>query len=231
MTDIIRFDKYKHIIWDWNGTLLDDVWLCVDVINEMLSSRGLELMSIEKYRRIFDFPVKNYYLEIGFDFNKEPFEKTGIEFINAYTQRQYQCSLQEKATDALKYFSESGFTQSVLSAREHQALIHNLEYYKIKNYFIKISGLNDNFAYGKNDSGIKLIKELNINPVEILFIGDTIHDVEVAREMACDCLLIAHGHQSLERLKTKTNRILPSLNDLIDIYKSGIRHQASDNTL
>ena len=64
----------KHVIWDWNGTLLDDAWLCVDVMNGMLSKRGLPLITLEIYRNIFDFPVRDYYLKLGYDFDNESFE-------------------------------------------------------------------------------------------------------------------------------------------------------------
>ena len=66
--------KYTHVIWDWNGTLLDDNWLCVEVMNTLLSSRNLPLLTLERYRDIFDFPVKNYYEKLGFNFKKESFE-------------------------------------------------------------------------------------------------------------------------------------------------------------
>ena len=55
--------KYKHIIWDWNGTLLDDRWLCVDGINNGLLKRGLTPITEETYMNVFTFPVKNYYEE------------------------------------------------------------------------------------------------------------------------------------------------------------------------
>ena len=49
--------NYKHIVWDWNGTLLDDAWLCVEVLNQMLSQRGRAAITLEFYRQHFKFPV------------------------------------------------------------------------------------------------------------------------------------------------------------------------------
>ena len=66
--------KYRYIFWDWNGTLLDDVWLCVDIINYMLIKRGKSEITQSQYREIFDFSVKGYYKKAGFDFKTEPFE-------------------------------------------------------------------------------------------------------------------------------------------------------------
>jgi phosphoglycolate phosphatase len=75
------FFSYRHIIWDWNGTLLDDKWLCIESINLVLKARDLQPIDEERYSRIFRFPVKDYYKEVGFDFSTEPFERPAMEFI------------------------------------------------------------------------------------------------------------------------------------------------------
>ena len=41
--------KYRHIIWDWNGTLLDDAWLCVEILNEILRRRNEQPVTHERY--------------------------------------------------------------------------------------------------------------------------------------------------------------------------------------
>ena len=79
-----KFTQYQHIIWDWNGTLLNDGWLFVDVMNSILLNRKMKTITLEKYRQIFGFPVKEYYINLGFDLEKEPFEICGLEFINEY---------------------------------------------------------------------------------------------------------------------------------------------------
>ena len=56
-----KLDKYKHIVWDWNGTLLNDGWLFVDIMNSILEYRNMKTISIKKYREIFEFPVKKYF--------------------------------------------------------------------------------------------------------------------------------------------------------------------------
>ena len=73
--------QYKHIIWDWNGTLLNDGWLFVEVMNIVLKRRKMKPITLDSYREIFRFPVKDYYMKLGFDFEKESFESSGLEFI------------------------------------------------------------------------------------------------------------------------------------------------------
>ena len=87
--------RYKHIIWDWNGTLLDDAKLCVDIMNVVLSRRNMPVISLRQYQELFDFPVVDYYVKLGFDFEKESFEIVGTEFIDYYEERRHEANLQK----------------------------------------------------------------------------------------------------------------------------------------
>ncbi|HNW75299.1 MAG TPA: HAD family hydrolase [Bacteroidales bacterium] len=197
MTDL---KKYHCILWDWNGTLLDDPWLCVDVMNGMLKERNLPLRTIDQYREIFDFPVKDYYVTLGFDFDKEPFEEVGLEFIVRYNQRKKEISLHPEAKEVLKEFRDHGFRQFILSAREQQELTQETRDLGVFDFFKGIYGLDDHYANGKTGVGIRLLKETGINPGEVIYVGDTRHDAEVAGEIGVDCILISNGHHTEERL-------------------------------
>ena len=78
--------KIKYIIWDWNGTLVDDAWLFVELMNEELIQRNLPQINVEKYREQFTFPVKKYYENLGFDFEKEDFKTVGLHFIQNFNK-------------------------------------------------------------------------------------------------------------------------------------------------
>ena len=90
---MLKPDQYKHIIWDWNGTLLNDAWLFVEIMNGVLDNRNMDTITLEKYRKIFGFPVESYYKKLGFDLKKESFQKTGLEFIKEYKTRRYEANL------------------------------------------------------------------------------------------------------------------------------------------
>ena len=161
----MHLDKYTHIIWDWNGTLLNDAWLCVDVMNTMLADRGLPSISLDIYRDIFDFPVRDYYLTLGFDFSIEPFEKVGMEFMVRYNERQKECSLHAEVHNVLSAFKVKGKPQSILSAREQSELRLETVDLNVSGFFEKVYGLDDHYAHGKTDVGIKLLLDMKLlNP-------------------------------------------------------------------
>ena len=82
-------------------------------------------LTLERYRDIFGFPVKDYYLKLGFDLEKESFEKCGMEFINEYKKRQYEAALHPGAINILRILQQRGITHSILSA-QHQILLDDL---------------------------------------------------------------------------------------------------------
>jgi phosphoglycolate phosphatase len=212
---MISLRNYKTILWDWNGTLLDDAWLCVDVMNGMLRSRGLTERTLQEYRNIFDFPVKDYYVTLGFDFQLEPFEKVGMEFMVKYNLRQKETSLHPAVRQVLQAFGQRGFRQFILSAREQNELTLELINLGVFRYFDGIFGLDDHYAHGKTDVGRRLLRETGEAPSSMIFIGDTRHDAEVADEIGVDCILIPNGHHSRERLQVLGKPLVPSITDLI----------------
>jgi len=214
-TTINNLSNYKHFIFDWNGTLLNDLWLAVDVIDKMLIKRNLPGMDIENYCEIFDFPVKNYYQHVGFDFDKESFEIVGTEFIVEYDKRQYECKLQQGAIELLEKLHQKKFHLSILSAREQSMLEQNLKHYGLNHYFPVVAGLKDHYANGKLESGMQLIEQAQFPVSETLMIGDTLHDADVARKMGIDCVLIASGHQAVHRLITAGIPVFEKLDQVI----------------
>lgn len=207
-------ENIRTVIWDWNGTLLDDIDLCVETINLLLSKRNLSPLDTHKYKEVFSFPVKDYYAEIGFDFNKEPFEIPAREFIDKYNCDVEHCNLHSGVIEILEHFHQIGKQQIVLSAMEQTVLEQTLEQNKIIHFFDEISGLNNHYAHSKIDNGKTLIQKMELNSDEICLIGDTIHDFEVAQELGCQCILISNGHQSEKRLRDTGCMVLASISDL-----------------
>lgn len=207
----MKFSNKKVIIWDWNGTLLNDVQLCVSCMNEVLSKRNIPQLNVERYRDIFTFPVKEYYQKAGFNFQEEDFEIPAMEFIAHYYQRIPEAGLFSCVQDVLTSFRDKGLRQLVLSAMEHQQLINSLKSKGILGFFDKVSGLTDHYAHSKVALGQVLLADEIDQKEEMLLIGDTLHDLEVAKELGVDCVLVASGHQSKKRLVKETEWVYDNL--------------------
>lgn len=204
----------QSIIWDWNGTLLDDLDFCISTINVLLKKRQLDLLDRFSYKEVFSFPVKEYYKTIGFDFSKEDFSIPAQEFINLYNNGVAQCKLHNAAIEVLEHFKSIGLRQFVLSAMKQNMLEQTLKHQNIFEYFEGVAGLNDHYAVSKVERGEQLIRQFNISKIHSTIIGDTNHDFEVAQQLEIDCILVADGHQSASRLKATGAKVIKDLPQL-----------------
>lgn len=202
------------IIWDWNGTLLDDAEICREAINKMLKVRNLSELSLTKYRTVFTFPVIEYYKEVGFNFDVEKWEPVAMEFINLYLEALPSCILTPFAAKTLETFKMKGYRQAIISAMEHDALLKSVLALGIYEYFDFIGGIGDHYGGGKIENARNYFNQVGLNPEKITLIGDTLHDSEVAAELKCKCILVATGHQSFQRLQQTG---LPVINNLSEI--------------
>jgi phosphoglycolate phosphatase len=210
--------QVNTILWDWNGTLLNDRELCINSMNLLLSARHLPTLDLEKYLKVFTFPVKNYYQVLGFDFSSEPFEVPAIEFIKYYSEGLHGVNLFEDVTDILDYFRKKGFQQFILSAMEQSALIDSVHNMGIADYFTAIVGINNHYAHSKTEVARVLLEENKIQSDHALLIGDTFHDAEVALELGISNVLIARGHQCISVISKTGNPVLGSLLDLKNYF-------------
>ena len=155
-----------------------------------------------------------YYSTLRFDFSKESFEKLTDEFISEYYDRFNECQLFDEAEGVLKKIREKGILQSVLSASKEDLLKAKIKHYGIDKYFYNIIGLRNHYAESKIERGKSWVAKLNLEPREVLLIGDAIHDYDVSISIGCDCLLVANGHHSYERLASQGVEVIKTLKEM-----------------
>ena len=185
----------------------------------MLRKRGMPLMTAERYREIFRFPVREYYEEVGFDFSVEKFERPAEEFIDEYNSLLHEAVLFEGAAETLKWADSSGIKQYVLSAMEQQALRSSVHDRNILPFFQALFGIQDNLAHSKLQRGKELLSFLkdHHNDTETfrpVLIGDSLHDHEVGHQLGIPVILVSWGHQHPDRLKSTNRPVVNSFSEL-----------------
>ena len=216
MCDKGTFMKYKHIVWDWNGTIVNDIDLCVDVFNTMARQIGLLPVTKAEYTARFRFPVIDFYKERGFDFQKHSYKKVGEVFIKNYNAHRFECPLNKGVPECLEFFAKRGLKQSVLSAYKQNLLNEAVANYKLGGFFENVAGLDNIYAESKTELAKALAKRLDCKPHEILMIGDTCHDKQSADAMGADCALVALGHNSFERLRAANKYAYKNFGELLN---------------
>lgn len=198
----------EHIIWDWNGTLLDDVSHAVNVMNSLLEEHKLPLIDREHYRKIFDFPVLTYYQKLGFSFEKESFESLCHRFVDRFMNGFQTLPLIPEMKSVLQSLHTENRMQSILSATDQSNLDSMICHFSLTDTFKFVFGINNKFAGSKVERGHDLIKQSGISESKTVIIGDTLHDLEVARALKIDAVLISHGHQCPSRLRSHHEMVI-----------------------
>ena len=209
--------KYTYVLWDWNGTLIDDLQMNIDLENSMLRERGLApLPSKEFYLENFDFPILDFYYLIGYTFENESYEEVAEIYAAEYERRLETTSLFPDAKRVLYTLSKNGFTQVIISATEQNMLLSQVDRYGISGYFESVLGTDNKLGQSKVQTALSWLKQNGIDPKTAVFIGDTLHDLETARAIGCDCILTSRGHFSKKRLLTAGVPVADSLDEVLE---------------
>ena len=221
MNKFQNFSSIDTILWDWNGTLLDDVDICIIAMNKMLSERKMATISRNFYFANFTFPVIRYYEAMGWDFTKESFSDISIEFMSNYDAIFNSSPLHKNTFETLDYFKKQGYKQIVVSALEHTRLIESLSIHSLDHFFDAAYGIENILGGGKIHLAKKMIEEQRLIPEQACMIGDTEHDLEVAQAIGTHCILVAHGHHKIERLQQLDVKVVNNFTELKDVLKKG----------
>lgn len=215
--------KYQNIFFDWNGTLINDIDLCIELLNGMLQVNHHPKVKKETYRQIFTFPIKDYYIKAGFKFTpvgNDSFDTLAKDFSRIYKIRYKECHLFPDVVSTLKNLKKKA-NLYVLSATKEEELINELNNYGLLSYFTAVIGIKDIYGASKLDAAKTYFQKNSINPSTSLFVGDSTHDEEVGHALGGDVALIYRGHQTKEVLSASNPHYLcPDLTSLTSIVLS-----------
>ena len=200
----------RQVLWDWNGTLLDDLTYAIGVRNRTFPAFGLpRIGSMAEYHRQFTFPVRRYYERAGV--TDETFVAVAHAWMAEYVRGFDTVPLHGDAVETLARFAAAGVRQAVLSATRRDMLESQIARFPIRAYFTDVLGLSDIYARSKEAVGLDYLARCGVPAASTLMIGDTLHDAEVARAMGTGCVLVARGHQSRETLLTAGVPVMDTL--------------------
>lgn len=205
----------RVILWDWNGTLLDDLGVSVRLLNTLLAENGYrQQYRVTEYQEIFGFPIEEYYKKAGFDFERHPYPVLARRYVQLYDAAARDCTLTLGARNLLGALQRAGLRQVVLSASPAELLRKQVEERDARGFFDELLGLSDIYAKSKVQLGLDWLRAQNIDPKTALMVGDTVHDAEVAAAMGVRCVLYAGGHQSPQRLRATGCPVVGSMREL-----------------
>ena len=206
--------RYSCIIWDWNGTLADDLEASLKATNDILARRGRPPINLEQYYSYIDTPISRFYEHL-FDLNEVPMSVIGREFAEFYP-RHFE-GLHAGAETLLKTLRSAGIRQVILSSSHRDVVERDTSALGVREYFDAVLAADDLLAESKEERGRFWARQQDIPAEQMVVIGDTLHDLATARYIGADCILCAIGHQSETDLRSAGVPVVRSLRELEDL--------------
>lgn len=203
----------KLILWDWNGTLVNDTAVVVDVFNRLSVEYGYNPVSLERYREIYRHPVRALYEDAGFDLSVHSFDEIAKRWSAIYSTYPDAPVLHHDARRVLHGLRDKGSRQAILSALPQPILKEAVATHGISHLFEGVHGALDDLGHGKVDMGVTVARILGVSGSDITVVGDSSHDAEVAQELGSSCILVSHGLESVTRLQATGFPVCHSLTE------------------
>lgn len=215
--------KPKHsswIIFDWNGTLLNDLSHNLSIINKMRALYNLVPLSQESYQTHFCFPLEKFYEDTGFGKEVISFEDATQLFIDFYHDGLEKVQLFEYLESTLRQVKSLGYKTAILSAYNHERLVEMVKDRGLNSYFDEVVGIEGDGASSKGKQFEKLVLRNKIDCESSYMIGDTDHDFEVAKSQGVNSILIPNGHQNESCWKNLNYTLVKHISDIPEFLKN-----------
>ena len=209
----------RHLVWDWNGTLLDDFPLVIEATNVSLASVGGPVVTADEHRRTFRRPLIEYYADLlGRPVDLVEFEHLDRTFHDWYRTGLFGCEL---AADALVALGAWSGTQSVLSMWSHAELVPELARRGLTGWLTRIDGRQ---GYALGDLKATYLKRhlaaLGLDGADCVLVGDSVDDADAAAAVGAACVLYAGGFTDIARLRDNGVPVVTTLVDAVALAAS-----------
>ncbi|MFE4583115.1 HAD family hydrolase [Streptomyces chartreusis] len=199
-----------HIVWDWNGTLLDDVQLAVQATAASLTGKLRGQLTVERFRENFSQPLRKFYerlLERTVD--DDELRQIIERYRSFYYKSHHRCQLRSGALEVLSEFSSQGHQNSLLSLADHNYLTASARHFGIADRFTLIEGSRHRISAGKTLALARHLEKLKISSPDsrVIVVGDTPEDAAAASILGLEAILVEHGYATSDALrKANTTR-------------------------
>jgi phosphoglycolate phosphatase-like HAD superfamily hydrolase len=208
----------EHLVWDWNGTLLNDVDLVVSATNRVFATLGGRPVTVEEHRLHFRRPVADFYASVlGRAVDAEEFDRLDAIFHDAYRAGLTTCALADDAVAAMRSWEG---TQSLLSMWFHEDLVPAVTSFGLDGRFTRVDGVRltvgGDRAYKSGHLAAHL-DSLGVHGRETVLIGDSIDDADAAESVGAVCVLYSGGFTHRDRLRASGRPVADTLAEAVTL--------------
>ncbi|MFZ5352235.1 MAG: pyrophosphatase PpaX [Bacillota bacterium] len=210
--------KYKYILFDLDGTLIDTNRLIIDSFKHTYKTHLDMEVTEEQILKNFGEPLITTLKRYSEEKAEEMFQ-TYISF-NEAVHDEY-VSLCSGVKECLKVLSEMGCVMAVVTSKRKKIALRGLELFGIHKYFESMVAYEDTISHKPEPEPILLaLKQLGADKQEALMIGDSVFDIQCARNAGVKSILVkwsaADGFQGEA---AAADYVVHEIQEIVDIVR------------
>jgi phosphoglycolate phosphatase-like HAD superfamily hydrolase len=205
-----------HLVWDWNGTVLDDFAIILRSTNDSCRDAGLPLITGEQYRTQIKLPIRSFYADVlGRATSDEEWEFLDHTFHAYYVRYEKEARLSDGLPDLFRDWAGKGHSQSLLSMYHHDKLVPVVEHHGIAGHFALVQGTTPPRPERKAAHLADHLKQLGVDPARAVLIGDSPDDAHAAEAVGARAVLYSGGFAAVASLRATGAPIVDTLADAV----------------
>jgi phosphoglycolate phosphatase len=183
----------KNMIFDWSGTLVDDLPPVLDATNRIFAHHGRAEMDREEFRRTFRLPFAEFYAEVLPGVAMADLDKLYFEF---FVESERRVTVLPGAIEFLDYCQAENKRVFLLSSIHQDHYSAQSEALGLARYFERAYAQ----VLDKKEKIHEILDTHRLDPAETMFVGDMVHDIETARHGGVFSVATLTGYDPPERL-------------------------------
>lgn len=205
--------QIQHIVWDWNGTLLNDNDAVLAAVNGICAEFGRQPVTLGEWRGMFRRPIQASYEELlERELSRDEWAALDRIYHDAYRQLLRTCGLADGVIEALRAWRSTGCSQSLLSMWFHDELVPLITEFGLLEFFTRVDGLQHKVGGGsKAEHLVRHLEATGFEPAEVAVIGDVTDDAEAAARVGAQCVLVSTGMASRRALEATGVSVVDSI--------------------
>ena len=196
----------KLVVWDWNGTIIDDVGITVQAVNSgVLPLLNLPEMTVSEYQDVFEVPIINNYLNLGVseaEFHEKS-EAISQAFHSHYEPLAARAHTRRNIRSALLRLQQTGVQSIILSNHTLEGIYLQLARLELEKFFVTVLA-NDDIEQvhhtGKQHRVENYLSQYYFQPDEVAIVGDTAEEISIGKKLGLHTIAVTGGFSSRARL-------------------------------
>jgi phosphoglycolate phosphatase len=216
----------KTIIYDWNGTLIDDTRYCFEAVNYALACHGFMQASFEDFTKFYDAPFSNLWCGLGVprDQFNSLIHVLYSSFHKIFGAREESAKPRKGAQETLQNIGRAQIGQCVLSNHFCSSIRRQADAYKLGGFLTSILA-NENIddqkkGIAKSDRLARYMRANQIAPENVIIVGDTPEETRIGKELKLITVALLGGYASETRQRAENpDYVIHELSELEPILR------------